>query len=268
MSVQKLLPNQDLFPALDQWLSSKAGARLLGLEEQFLKELLSDAFGYSQLYLGASLPCDGAQLSRVQRCFNLGPEALDNLQRPLDALCDFDQLPIASESQDVVVLHHLLEFVEHPHSVLREIERVMVSRGRIVIVGFNPYSFMGLRTLFARAFSKVLPNSFWSARFLSVGRVTDWLNLLGFEVDSVDYAMHRPAITLPSWLLNSEVVPENISRRVPLGGAYVINAVKHRAGVTPSKPLWQPRALAPVTPIAAARAAVARRRNLPNNPAE
>jgi SAM-dependent methyltransferase len=262
MPARKLLPEQELLPAFDQWLNSNAGGRLLSIEEQLLKELLSDAFGYNQLYLGASLPCVGADLSRVQRSFNLGPQALNNLQQPLDALCDFEQLPIASQSQDVVVMQHLLDFVKHPHSVLREIERVVVPRGRIVVIGFNPYSFMGLRTLLG----KVLPGSFWGSQFLSVGRVTDWLNLLGFEVDSVEYAMHRPAVALPSWLLNSQLIPERITRRIPFGGAYVINAVKHRAGVTPSKPLWQPRALAPVTPIAAARAAVARRRNINSNP--
>jgi ubiquinone/menaquinone biosynthesis C-methylase UbiE len=44
-----------------------------------------------------------------------------------------------------VVLPHTLEFSADPHHVLREVERVLVPEGRVVISGFNPASLWGLR---------------------------------------------------------------------------------------------------------------------------
>ena len=40
---------------------------------------------------------------------------------------------------------HILEFADEPHQVLREVERVLVPEGHLVITGFNPASLWGLR---------------------------------------------------------------------------------------------------------------------------
>ena len=52
------------------------------------------------------------------------------------------ELPIATQSIDLVLLPHVLEFAEEPHAVLREVDRVMMPEGRLVIVGFNPWSLL------------------------------------------------------------------------------------------------------------------------------
>jgi hypothetical protein len=44
-----------------------------------------------------------------------------------------------------VVLPHTLELARDPHQTLREVERVLVPEGRVVITGFNPASLWGLR---------------------------------------------------------------------------------------------------------------------------
>jgi hypothetical protein len=44
-----------------------------------------------------------------------------------------------------VVLPHALELARDPHHALREVERVLVPEGRVVISGFNPASLWGLR---------------------------------------------------------------------------------------------------------------------------
>ena len=59
--------------------------------------------------------------------------------------CDFDALPFANHSLDLVVLPHALELARDPHLTLREVERVLVPEGRVVIIGFNPASLWGLR---------------------------------------------------------------------------------------------------------------------------
>jgi ubiquinone/menaquinone biosynthesis C-methylase UbiE len=39
------------------------------------------------------------------------------------------ELPIATQSVDLVVLPHVLEFAEEPHAILREVDRVMMPEG-------------------------------------------------------------------------------------------------------------------------------------------
>ena len=43
------------------------------------------------------------------------------------------------------MLPHALEWSVDPHATLREVERVLVPEGRVVICGLNPTSLWGLR---------------------------------------------------------------------------------------------------------------------------
>ncbi|MCQ4062135.1 class I SAM-dependent methyltransferase, partial [Klebsiella pneumoniae] len=62
-----------------------------------------------------------------------------------DCFAEFEELPFESQSLDMIVLPHVLEFSEDPHQLLREVERVLMPEGRVVITGFNPMSLWGLR---------------------------------------------------------------------------------------------------------------------------
>ncbi|MFM1760358.1 MAG: hypothetical protein RLY75_1629, partial [Pseudomonadota bacterium] len=60
------------------------------------------------------------------------------------------ELPFASESIDLLVLPHVLEFAADPHQILREAERVLRPEGRLIISGFNPASLWGMRQYLSR----------------------------------------------------------------------------------------------------------------------
>ena len=51
--------------------------------------------------------------------------------------CDPRQLPFAANSIDLVVMPHVLEFYDDPHQILREVERILIPEGQIVLTGFN-----------------------------------------------------------------------------------------------------------------------------------
>ena len=53
-------------------------------------------------------------------------------------------------SLDLLVLPHTLELSVDPHMALREVERVLVPEGRVVIAGLNPLSLWGLRQMRVR----------------------------------------------------------------------------------------------------------------------
>lgn len=89
-------------------------------------------------------------------------------------------LPVQSESIDLILLPHLLEFDAHRFQTMREIERVLKPEGHLVIINFNPWSFW---VRFQYLWKKKLADS-WQGHFISKQRVLDWLKLLNFETKS------------------------------------------------------------------------------------
>ena len=102
-------------------------------------------------------------------------------------LTDFAALPFAANSLDLVVLPHTLELSPDPHATLREVERVLVPEGRVVICGLNPASLWGMRQRRAHLYRRLgfgelfLPEA---GEFIGYWRMRDWLRLLSFEVES------------------------------------------------------------------------------------
>jgi SAM-dependent methyltransferase len=97
------------------------------------------------------------------------------------AVIDPERLPLGEKTVDAVLLPHTLEFTRSPHNVLREANRVLNDRGRLFVLGFNPWGATALRGGLG-----LRPRSFpGGARFYSAGRLHDWLELLDFEVTEV-----------------------------------------------------------------------------------
>jgi SAM-dependent methyltransferase len=163
---------------LELWLRSPRGRRLLALEERELKRVLPDVFGRHVLQIGswgrgeqllaASEMLHRAVLGTVP---DLGAQALAEPER----------LPIQEKCVDAVVLPHCLEFSRSPYPVLREVNRILTDRGRLVVLGFNPWSAWAWRQWLGLRYRAFPPG----ARFVSVGQLGDWLELLDFEVCEV-----------------------------------------------------------------------------------
>ncbi len=153
--------------------------------------------------------------------------------------CDFDALPFATQSLDLVVLPHTLEFTIDPHRTLAEVERVLVPEGRVVIVGFNPNSLWGLRQWSGRTAQRLgavggaghlfLPRA---GDLIAHRRLADWLRLLSFEVQSGGFGCYRPALKSEAWLDRCAWMEPAGDRWWPVFGAvYVVNAVKRVRGM-------------------------------------
>lgn len=220
---------------LQRWYREPLG-RLFGKAEYAILEgILPFLFGYHLVTLGMPLDQDLLALSPIShRC------RLDEVWPPsdvqLDLLAEPAYLPIASDCIDVVVLPHVLEFVTEPHAVLREVDRIMIPEGHVIILGFNPLSFWGLWRLL-RARRGLAP---WDARFFSVTRVRDWLALLGFDTISVQYCFYRPPLKRAS-LLRRLAFLERLGGKWWAfgGGGYVLLAKKRVSTLTLVRPRWQ-----------------------------
>lgn len=220
------------------WFQTPPGRYLLEWEREQLDQAVSDIFGFHALQLG--LPeIDALSNNRMPHRW-LGHHA-PSLRAAF--LTDFTALPFPASSLDLVVLPHSLELAHDPHTTLREVERVLVPEGRVVICGLNPASLWGLRQRRAHLYHRMgfghmfLPEA---GEFIGHWRLKDWLRLLGFEVELLRFGCYRPALSSEKWLRRFAWMDMAGERLWPiLGAAYFFVAVKRVRGMTLLNPGWR-----------------------------
>jgi len=150
----------------------------------------------------------------------------------------YEELPFATHSIDLVVMPHILEFTEDPHQVLREVERVLVPEGHVVITGFNPVSLWGIRQYLTRlGASPYLPRE---GRFLTLPRIKDWLKLLSFDVERGRFGCYVPSVRQERWLARWQFMEKAGDRWWPfLGAIYMLTAVKRVRGMRLIGAVWK-----------------------------
>ncbi len=225
--------------SLRQWFRSPVGRELLGQEKALLDQVLPTLFGYHLLQVGRPASEDLTAASRIghQLLLDESPQAhaLGGIPRVL--VGDGGALPIASDSLDVILLPHTLEFHDAPHQILREVDRTLIPEGHVLIFGFNPLSLCGLRRLLANR-----GQAPWCGQFYTVNRLRDWLTLLGFDTVLTRSYFFRPPLQYPRLLARLKFIEAWGSRWWPvLGGGYLLVARKRVATLTPIRPRWRPR---------------------------
>ncbi len=226
---------------LGSWLTSPPGAYVLAWEQQRLDQAVGDRFGFHALQLG--LPMVDALRANRMPCRWVARPALAHPQAEpaagaVSLCCDFDALPFPNHSIDLIVLPHTLELARDAHLTLREVERVLVPEGRVVITGFNPASLWGLRQRagqvkrgagLGRHQEPYLPRA---GEFIGYWRLRDWLRLLGFELEGGHFGCYRPPLRSQVWLERYAWMDRVGDRCWPvLGAVYQLEAVKRVRGM-------------------------------------
>jgi SAM-dependent methyltransferase len=215
--------------SLSGWFSTPQGSYVLDWEIAQFDSAVDDVFGFRAVQIG--LPeVDFLRQNRIQFRFTLALE-------PGAALAaDPLQLPLASQSVDLLALPHVLEFHEHPHDVLREAERVLMPEGQVVISGFNTASLWRARQLFTPRHA----GSPWDARFIGLLRLRDWLRVLGFELNGGAFGCYAPPFRQRLWLDRFAFMEKAGARWWPVaGGVYIVRAIKRVAGMRLVTPAWR-----------------------------
>jgi SAM-dependent methyltransferase len=205
--------------SIQDWLQGPSGRRLRESERAVAAERLRRIYGLQFLQVGRwgsagdflSFPAT----ARRAMCDAAPGVGVDFVANPA-------QLPVTSHSVDALFLPHTLELSADPHQVLREADRVITEGGRLVIMGFNPLSTVGVR--------RILSRGAWPpglAHLYSEGRIRDWLSLLNFDVTDVRYFRMTTERQQRRW---------RFSR---LEGVYLLTAVKRVFVVTPMRRLWR-----------------------------
>ncbi len=218
----------------NQWLDSPPGRYLLAWEQQQYDRLVDDVFGFYAVQCG--LPqLDCLRASRMSSRIHARAQAdLGDVVAPADSsepgiatvrVGSFGELPFGSQTLDLIVLPHVLEFASDPHEVLREVDRVLRPEGRVIITGLNPVSLWGARqTLMRGVLAPFLPRE---GHFIAPPRLRDWLKLLSFDPERARYGCYRPPCRTETWLDRTAFFESAGDRWWPICGAiFALCAVK------------------------------------------
>jgi len=246
---------------LSEFLCSPPGRYVLDWEQLHLDAAVVDIFGYHALQLG--LPeIDALRENRMPLRFCAADRQLEvsaeKGERRVAIINRYDELPFATHSIDLVVMPHILEFAPDPHQVLREVERVLVPEGHVVITGFNPASMWGLRQFCTRlGASPFLPRE---GHFIALPRVKDWLKLLSFDFARGRFGCYAPSARSATWLNRWRFMEKAGDRWWPvLGAVYMLTAVKRVRGMRLVGKVWKnsEERVRQLTPVATTRIALA-----------
>jgi len=224
--------------SLADWLEGSHGKYLLEREQDFIDHSVTDIFGYNALQIG--LPQhDLLRASRIPLHVTAGKEPAAQIR------IDAEELPFETGSIDLVLLPHVLEFDLHPHQILREVERIMMPEGHVIITGFNPRSLWGMR----RVLSSKMEYP-WCGNFIALPRIKDWLALLGLEVVAGRFACYAPPLTNPAWLRRMRFMePAGDRWWAVCGGVYFLQAIKRVPGMRLMKPQWNESLVDKLLPV-------------------
>lgn len=228
---------------MQQWFETPPGRYLLDWERRAFDHAVGDIFGYHALQLG--LPAlDALRTNRMpHRWLALAPGEVPQAPRAPDIVTEYPALPFEENSLDLVVLPHSLELNADPHATLREVERVLVPEGKVVICCLNPASLWGLRQRRAHLYRRFgFGELFLPAQgeFIGWRRLRDWLRLLSFEVESSSFGCYRPAFATEKWLGRFDWMDDAGERWWPiLGAVHFLVAVKRVRGIRLIGPAWR-----------------------------
>ncbi len=222
---------------LRAWCTQPLGLQLAEVERAMLRDVLSDIFGYHLVLLEPCCQTDSLAASRIMHRVVISREGQGLEESPGLLGCAQD-LPLQADSIDAFVLPHVLELAADAHQVLREIDRCLVAEGHLIVLGFNPYGWWGLRKL-AFGWRGKVP---WSLRFVSLPRLKDWLSLLGFDTIRTRYFFPHPPWRYGKGSSKGALLQRLHRDSWPLLAAgYLLVARKRVATLTPIKPRWRPQ---------------------------
>ncbi|PCS21718.1 SAM-dependent methyltransferase [Candidatus Enterovibrio escicola] len=195
-----------------------------------LDEWLPRMFGYHMLKLG------GLSCELVSRHCNIQHQVcIDKLNPLRNVESEIYNLPFVSKAFDVCILANQLDYTDDPHQLLREIDRIMIDDGYLIVTGVNPSSLMGIQRLIHLR-KHCLP---WNGRMFTPLRVRDWLGVLNYEIIDLSCFGLIPATkhrTSGAWIENA------FSGLLPMiGSLYFIVARKRTYPLKPIRLEWRLR---------------------------
>jgi hypothetical protein len=229
------------------WQHTPTGQLAKKWFEDHCAQAIAYVFGYYALQLG--LPhYFTLSTSRIHtRCLVLEAlealEASENLEgldkekghshdmdsQQTQLLSRWSQLPLPSQSVDLITLPHTLENTQEPSALLAEVARVLVPEGHVWIGGFNAHS------LWTKHLRRTLP----LRQLMTVGQIKQQLQTHGLSIVQGQFGVYRPWATQADAWNRWQWLDLAGNRWWPAWGAcYSLLAVKRVAGLQLQGSAW------------------------------
>jgi SAM-dependent methyltransferase len=209
-----MLCQRDNDQHMDKHYQGALGRVIFETERQALNSYLEKIFGYHLLQLDGDPNLMSFEHSPIAHKTYFSSK-IKNCSHDSTVCGNFDALPFLTDSIDLVVMPHLLETTSNLKSILDEIHRVLIPEGYLIVVGFDPYSFLGI--------IKKLDNDI---KLVSLGKVSSWLGNLNFDlIESKSLFFCLP-------IVNNMILKMLLPK---FGGIYLLVAKKRVITLTPIK---------------------------------
>jgi SAM-dependent methyltransferase len=208
------------------WYETPRGKLLKQLETEYLQRSITVSCKQTVLQIGGLgwenefVDCSLYKNFTILDAKNLGFGEARKIQAKSYSL------PLQSDSVDMIIVPHLLEFDAQRFQAIREVERVLKPEGILLVLNFNPWS-VWVRYQFM--WDKKMADS-WRGHFISQSRIVDWLRLLNFEVTGLTQ-FHFDTIKFRHGKIIAPVSPSFSTT------AYAIKAIKRRYNLIPLTPV-------------------------------
>jgi len=207
------------------WYQTPRGKLLKALEADYLQRAITVSCQQTVLQIGGLgwenefVDCTLYKYYTILDAKNLGCPTARKIQAKAF------RLPLKSDSVDMIIVPHLLEFDSYRFQTMREIERVLKPEGIILIMNFNPWS-VWVRYQFLW---ELKMTDSWRGHFIGRSRVLDWLKLLNFEVTvSSEFYLDTVKSTHGKFISNRSSLSAT---------AYAVKAIKRRYNLIPLTPV-------------------------------
>ena len=226
----------------EDWFETSLGAEIVQREIERVKSLVPSGYYAESLQVGLPKFSFAADLGiRRQFVVDTQPPRSDPsgsatpsreyFQGSHVSLATSEALPFADRSMDLVVLPHTLDFSRQPHEVLRQVNQVLRPEGHLAIVGFNSLSLFGALHSIRRGGDEHP----WNGRLYTVGRVQDWLSLLGYDIVGAGMLGYSLPVQSERWRSRFSFLEQAGDRWFPgFGSQYVIVGRKKEIAMTPT----------------------------------
>ncbi len=212
---------------LFEWFQTPKGLVLRQQETDYLQRNITVSYKQTILQIGAL----GWEQDFIDCSFYTRFVIADNKARGCEQSAKIQStanlMPIQTESIDLVILPHVLEFERDQHHVLREVERVLKPEGKLIMISFNPWRVFTHWQYFKNR-DKHDP---WIGVFIRRSKIIDWLKLLNFEIEAVvgfNFDVNKP---------EPHLIESLRKRNALFAAAYAVKAVKRRYHLIPLEPV-------------------------------
>ena len=212
------------------WDKEYYGIRLLHEEALLLETILPRLFGYHLLMVGDPMFAHFTHSSLIQH------RILINRTEGFAEKCqivrgNYNQLPIATEAMDVVLLPHI-EKISEPEDVIQDVVRTLRPNGYLIITGANPTTWVGAKHAAQRfLFHPKQPHDVWP----TLSQTSAWLKASSLAIRQESFFCN---ISPKHERFVGSITKKTKHPLSFIAGGYMIVAIKKEASMIPLRARW------------------------------